>query len=294
MVRLARPAMGTRFEVVIAHAGGARGARDARAAGEEALGLIGEWHDRLSAFEAGSMVSRLNRDAGAGPVAVDQELFDLLLACERIRRASGGAFDAARGAITRGRCPGAAARATGGMGAPSGSIELDSAATTVRLLDGAEIDLGAIAKGGALDAALEALLEGGVTSALLHGGASTIVALGAPPGSEAWTVRLGEDEGAACVRLRNMCVSYSGVRPGGAGHVIDPRDGGAPRASEAGVCIGASALETDAWATALMVLGFRPAEMGPGLASAVLRDGAWSIEGPASGTIELDLKETHA
>jgi thiamine biosynthesis lipoprotein len=48
---------------------------------------------------------------------------------------------------------------------------------------------GAIGKGYALERALDLLREAGIQNALLHGGTSTVGALGAPaPGAPGWTV----------------------------------------------------------------------------------------------------------
>jgi thiamine biosynthesis lipoprotein len=50
------------------------------------------------------------------------------------------------------------------------------------------LDLGAFGKGYAVERAVEILREGGVTSAILHGGTSTVYALGRPPDAEVWRV----------------------------------------------------------------------------------------------------------
>lgn len=170
-------------------------------------------------------------------------------------------------------------------------MTLDPAERTVLLRGGAEIDLGAIAKGAALDAARETFVEAGIDSALLHGGGSSIIAIGAPTDEDAWVVRLGEADGAPSVRLRDQSLSYSAARRDGVEHVMDPRSGRHARSCDASACIGESAMETDAWATALLVLGERPEAMGAHLTSAVCREGEWTLEGPASSTIELCSQE---
>ncbi len=263
-----------------------------RAVGEEALALIGEWHDRLSTFDPGSLVSKINREGASLPVPVDDELFGLLAMCERIRVDSEGAFDVSVGSLMRahGFRPGGTGEPTSERGVRG--LTLGLSAQSVELRGGAEIDLGAIAKGAALDAAREILLDAGVESALIHGGGSTIVAIGAPPGADAWRVRLGDEPGAPSVRLRDQSVSYSSARPGGIEHVMDPRSGRPTRACEASACVGESALETDAWATVLFVRGERPMRMSERLTSAVRIDGVWALAGAACGRIELCTKET--
>lgn len=284
--------MGARFELVIPCGGDLCDPRTARGAGEEALSLVSEWHDRLSAFDPDSLVSRLNSGAREAPVRVDPELFDLLEAAERIRGQSEGAFDVGVGGVMRshGFRPGGTGETAGGE-AVQGEITLDRGARTVRLVGGAEIDLGGIAKGGAIDGAMALLREAGVRSALMHGGTSTIAGMGAPPGAGAWTVRLGEGGEAPRVHLRDRSVSFSSSRPGGVEHVMDPRTGEPVAGVLAGACVGASALQTDAWATALMVRGERPQAMPGDLTSLLHTPGGWRIEGPDQGRIELGTQE---
>jgi len=66
---------------------------------------------------------------------------------------------------------------------------------TVRFArEGVMLDLGAIGKGYAIECAAEVLSEAGVTSALIHGGTSTIYALGHPPDSPFWKVAVENPE----------------------------------------------------------------------------------------------------
>jgi len=149
-------------------------------------------------------------------------------------------------------------------------VELDPANRTVRFArEGVMLDLGAIGKGYAIEQAAEGLREAGVTSALLHGGTSTVVAIGRPPESPAWNVEIEYPEGPsfpstmiAVVPLIDKAMSVSAVwgksfQAGGKtyGHVIDPRSGQpASRGVLAAVAL-PSATETDALSTALLVEG---------------------------------------
>ena len=63
-------------------------------------------------------------------------------------------------------------------------IKLDAGRRTIRFDEsGVEIDLGGIAKGYAVDRAVDMLRSNGITSALVSSGTSSIYALGSPPGS---------------------------------------------------------------------------------------------------------------
>jgi thiamine biosynthesis lipoprotein len=161
-----------------------------------------------------------------------------------------------------------AARAQVGMSL----VELNPKDFTVRFARaGVMLDLGAIGKGAALDCAAGLLREAGVTSALLHGGTSTVYALGHPPDAEHWKVALeypqiaGSDsprQMLASVPLRDEALSVSAVwgrsfEAGGKtfGHVLDPI-GGQPVAGAVLAAVALpSATETDALSTALLVAG---------------------------------------
>ncbi len=259
-VQLALYAMATRFELLLAGDDPVR----LRAVGEEALAEITACELAMSAFRPGSVVSRANRRARREPVEMDADTFELLEEALAIHRASGGVFDVTLGALMRRLgFRGRTQAIEGGVHGCDG-LELDPHARTVRFLrDGIELDLGGIAKGHALDRAADVVRQHGVASALLHGGTSTVVGIGAPPGGTGWRVGLGAAPDAPVVELRDAALAVSA--PHGRevvidgrriGHVLDPRTG---RSADNGVTCAAvlarSARTADAWSTALLVLG---------------------------------------
>jgi thiamine biosynthesis lipoprotein len=202
--------------------------------------------DRLmSHYKPESPLSRLNREAAAGSVAVEAELFDFLTECLRYARESDGAFDITVGPLMKtwgffrggGRLPSDAeiedVRARVGYA----HVILDAKARTVRFdRPGVELDLGGIAKGYAVDRVVALLRREGVAAALVSAGGSTIYGLGAPPGHGAWEVTvqdpLGGEGTALTVRLRDRALSVSGSseksfeRDGVRySHIMDPRRG---------------------------------------------------------------------
>ena len=103
----------------------------------------------------------------------------------------------------------------------------------------------------------------GVSSALLHGGTSSVHALGGPEVGRAWPIGWPSPAGVQrTFELRDEALSVSAVHgkafeAGGQlfGHVMDPRTGAPTRACRAAVVTGPRSLECDALSTALLVLG---------------------------------------
>lgn len=265
-ITLARDAMGTRFELIIVPEAGGPPVATLRAAAGEALDEIERLHRLLSPFDPASEVAALNRAAGSGlPQPVTPELFDLLILAEAVRAESAGAFDCTLGALM---C------SHGFRGPPQGAapgtrlrvLTIDRAARAVTLGPGVAIDLGAIAKGWALDVAAAALREAGVSCALLHGGTSSVLAIGAPPGTPGWRVGLrlpGATEAPTMplVVLRDLALGVSAphgrLNERGEGHVLDPRSGNSVPSGAYAACVSPSAALADAWSTAALVQGSR-------------------------------------
>lgn len=274
-VTLACHAMATRFEIVL-HGGHAP---SLRAAGEEALRLVEQLEARLSLFRPASEIARVNACAARQPVRVTPEVFALLQRAQKLNAETGGAFDITVAPLVR--CWGfmggsgclpqpeevAEARARVGMGL----VRLDPNDFTVQFArDGVMLDLGAIGKGYAVERAAEALREAGVASALLHGGTSTVQAIGQPPDAESWKIAIETPSPSpdtpptllATVPLKDAAMSVSGVwghcfEAGGRtfGHILDPRTGEPALGTVLAAVILPSATETDALSTALLALG---------------------------------------
>lgn len=288
-VAVARNAMATRFEIVLHGENAVR----LRAAGEEALDEIERLEAQLSLYRPTSEISRLNARAASGPVRVEPMLFRLLQHAQQLHRETGGTFDITIAPLMgcwgfirgTGHLPDpddlAAARAKVGMDL----IQLNENDFTVRFQrEGVMLDLGSIGKGYALERAAEMLTELGVTSALLHGGTSTVHALGTQPNGDPWKIAVphpaagaaeigatpvfqeaaGDDAShpLAVVSLRDESLSVSAVwgkafEADGRvyGHVIDPRSGEPVAGAVMAAVVLPSATETDALSTALLTLG---------------------------------------
>jgi thiamine biosynthesis lipoprotein len=250
-------AMGTRFECVLPV--GEHDPSFLRAAAEAIADEILVWHHRLSAFAPDSDVARLRR-AAPQPVLLPPETLAVLARCVELSHLTDGRFDptlapalAALG--LRDAPPNQAAleevRALVGHGI------LEVSRTQARLTRaGAALDLGAVGKGIALDAALVLVQELGITDALVHGGTSSVLALG-NDGGLPWRVKLGASVLDPVLELSDLSLAVSAhhgrTGPLG-GHIIDPRTlRCAERKARAAAVVCASACDADAWSTAVLV-----------------------------------------
>ena len=232
--------------------------------------------DRLmSHYRRDSPLSRLNREAASGPVAVEPELLEFLDVCLRWSRESDGAFDVTVGPLMKawgffrdeGHVPGedelARARALVGYR----HVELDPAAGTVRFdRPGVELDLGGIGKGYAVDRVVDLLRRRGMASALVNLGGSSVYGLGAPPGREAWDVGIQDPTHpgkiALTVKLRDRALSVSGgyarfFEKDGVtyAHIMDPRTGKPVQGILSVAVLTESATDGDALDNVLFVQG---------------------------------------
>ena len=243
-VRVAVRAMATRFEIVL---GGESAAR-LRAAGEAALQEIVDCHRRFTRFAPDSLLSHIVRMADRTPVRLDRDSFEMFRDALTIQEATGGAFSISMTAEP--------------------AFALDPETCAIRLLrSGIALDLGAIAKGHALELAARSLREAGVSCALLHGGTSSVIAIGAPPGSSGWGIGLAHAPALGQLLLRDRALSVSGTygatgMPAHRRHLEDGRDGGVSLPPRFAVVAGPCARGADAWATAIAILGERPASLG--------------------------------
>jgi FAD:protein FMN transferase len=336
LVTVARAAMATRFEIVL-HG---RNETLLRAAAEAALDEIDRVEDQLSFYRATSHISDLNARAAAGPVKVDPTVFDFLEQAGRLQRLTGGAFDLTIGPLMRcwgfthggGQVPSPAALQAARDVTGMHLVELNRPDFTVRYArPGVLLDPGAIGKGYAIECAVEVLADAGIHNGLIHGGTSTVRALGSPPDAETWRIALprlhqsdlspaggtkaqtqqaASEPPLAVVSLRDSAMSVSAVwgksfQADGRtfGHVLDPRLGEPIAGALMAAVITRSATDADALSTALLVLGASGQaglhESFPDLQSLVVCHGTesngWEISarGEAWGQLAPDPSGSH-
>lgn len=214
--------------------------------------LFEEWEETFSRFRPSSELSRLNARAGRR-VTVSPLMIDVVSAALAAAATTDGLFDptleptmrrlgydrsfellpADRSAADAVPRPGA----TVGGHAPASTtgawraIEIDRERSTIRLPRGAGLDVGGIAKGMAVDAALALLVRDGAQPAGIEAGGDLAVA-GLPPGTDAWPLRVELPIGGVDIAFRSGAVATSGIsrrswRIDGepVHHLVDPRDG---------------------------------------------------------------------
>ncbi|UFZ07884.1 FAD:protein FMN transferase [Bradyrhizobium ontarionense] len=156
-IRRARALLGTFVEIDVTDAN----RRDAESAVEAAFSAVADVHRLMSFHDADSDVSRLNREASSCAVMVHPWTYAVLKMALDVAQQSDGAFD------------------IGVAGAPPLQQTGTSTVAAIELLaddqvrfghPAVKIDLGGIAKGFAVDRALEALRSCGVRSAMVNAG----------------------------------------------------------------------------------------------------------------------------
>jgi FAD:protein FMN transferase len=221
--------------------------------------LVLDWHQRLSVFEPGSIVSRINRTPVGVGLDLDEEMFSLLDLCDQLRIKTGGAFNIGAGTLMSAhgfRAQHIDGKKIEGLDLEHAFVLDDQRRTLTRCDERVSLDLGAIAKGFVLDLIHEELIEHGIADAFVHGGTSSILALGYDLGGQVWSVELGDGQ---LVGLSGMAMGVS--RADGRmneslefGHIMDPRTN-QPSASGVieSVCVHRSAAFADALSTACSV-----------------------------------------
>jgi thiamine biosynthesis lipoprotein len=206
-----RPLLGTFVEVAVTGASAA----DMEAAVEAAFAAIGTVHRLMSFHDEESDVSRLNHGAFEAATGVHRWTFQVLEAALDFHRRSNGLFDIriAPALQQLGLLPYHAGDLTrdAALTAGHGAIEL-LAGERVRFGDRAtRIDLGGIAKGFAVDRAIDVLRDLGMPSGLVNAGGD-LAAFG-PRGLMAGVRDPGHPSRVLCqIELRDAAIASSGAR----------------------------------------------------------------------------------
>jgi thiamine biosynthesis lipoprotein len=186
-VERARPALGA---IVIVRAS-FRDPAQARPAIDAAFEQIALVHRLMSFHEPESDLSRLNREAALRETEVHPRTFEVLAFAVALAEASDGAFDPSIGglAVAAGALPTPDGDRQPDPGATWRDVELNPERSAVRFSKPLWLDLGGVAKGYAVDLAVEALRANGAAQASVNAGGDLRLA-----GPDAELVHLRCDE----------------------------------------------------------------------------------------------------
>jgi thiamine biosynthesis lipoprotein len=212
----------------------------AKAGAQIVRDLFSEWEQTLSRFMPESELSRLNRQAGT-PVAVSNLLYSVLATALTAARATEGVYDPAMlDQLVRIGYD----RTFDNIpaidfdpiipGEPGGrwrGIKVNPIYREVTLPVGVKLDFGGIAKGMAVDTALERLRQSGISPALVNAGGDLAV-LELPPSEDTWLIAVPGQGRHWSLPLHHGAVATSGIahRHWQQGntlrhHLLDPRTG---------------------------------------------------------------------
>jgi thiamine biosynthesis lipoprotein len=189
----------------------------------EVVDAFFEWlssvDDRFSTYKDASMVSRLRRGELEEP-QFDADLREVLELCERVRLASGGAFD-------------------------------------IWTHDPTGVDPSGLVKGWSIDRGAEVLRSGGARNFCINAGGDVLAAGEATPGA-AWRVGIRHpqqpDSVIKVVAARDLAVATSATYERGA-HIGNPAAPRAPAELLSLTVVGPGLTLTDAYATAAFAMG---------------------------------------
>ena len=259
-VHRARPLLGTFVEMTAI--GPDQSGLDAAA--DAAFAAIAKVHRLMSFHDPASDVSRLNRTAATRLVRVDAWTWNVIAAAMDLNRRSSGAFDVTVAPLLQaaGLLPRTAAgRAGDATPVPGQAIEMLANHRIRFRRPQTSIDLGGIAKGFAVDRAIEALRAREVTAALVNAGGDL-----AAFGPSAWSVQMRDPrdprETIGAVEISNEALASTGGRFDpfdsplvARTAVFDPR-AHAPAIAVAGATVRArSAMMADALTKVVMIDG---------------------------------------
>ncbi len=250
VVRRTSPAMASMCEIVLCGEDPCHLEAVSQAAFDEILRV----ERCLSKFDRASELSRLNREAARGECLVSFEMLQILQECGHWWHRTGGAFDIAAGS-----------RTADGEPQLFDSVVIDASHRLVSFpCPDLRLDLGGYGKGYALDCAARLIRCWGISSACLHLGTSSVIAVGDSPEAEGWKIGLRDPDDAARevtqILLSDAALSSSATwhtrnDERHASDLIEPRTGTAVMTGTACSVVAATAAAAEALSTAFTVLG---------------------------------------
>ena len=266
-----RPVMGT-VAHILAVGDDEEAARAAIAAAFEAIDRVDEL---MNDYDPNSMLSGVNRDAFDRPVVVDEQIMTVLAAAKQYSVLSEGAFDVTIGPVVQlwrkakadGTAPAAEQLAAAKAAVGFESLLLDTGAKTVRFgRPGMALDVGGIAKGYAIDKAVEALQAGGLSGGMVDIGGDLRCFGVAAQNSRHWLIGLQDprqpEDIVLVLNADDRAVATSGdyqrfvvIDGQKHSHIKDPKTADSADTLSSVTIIASTGMAADALATAVTVLG---------------------------------------
>jgi thiamine biosynthesis lipoprotein len=235
-------------------------------------------------------------------VEVSPDLWVVLERAQRVSERSGGAFDVTVGpyvllwrkARRENKLPDAARLEEARLSVGYTQVRLDPKRHEVELLAPAmRLDLGGIAKGYAIDAALQVLGARGIKSALVSGGGDMAMS-DPPPGRKGWRIELAPLDASNAPPARFVLLAHAGLATSGDlfqrleiggkrySHIVDPRTGVGLTDHSLVTVIARDCLTSDSLTKVASVLGPEQGlpiiEETPGAAARVVRKPGDTVE----------------
>lgn len=268
-----RPVMGTFARVIVI----AEDRKAAEACVKSAFVQIEKIDELMSYHNPDSGISRLNRSAFDDPVKVMPMTYQVIKKAVEFSRLTDGAFDVTVGPLVdlwreagdANTVPTEQQLQQASSRVGWDKLILDNSERTLQFtVDGMKLDLGGIAKGFAIDKAIEAIKETGGLGALVDIGGDIRCYGRTPKGQKYWLVGLqdpdleSEKQVLFTLKLTDGAVATSGDYRrffiiGGRhySHIINQKTGGTAEALSSVTIITDSATDADALATAVSVMG---------------------------------------
>ena len=298
VLELTGSTMGTTYNIVAVDHDGSVNKAELQSQIDSALGQI---NALMSNWDAGSEVSRFNHHAGTAPMAVSQELAQVVAAAEDVHSKTDGYFDITLGPVIE----------TWGFGAPAGGLatpddaqlanamapvgqdKLSVSQTSLQKTNPAtQMYLSSIGKGYGVDYVANVVSQAGLRDFMVEIGGDLYVS-GSNADGMSWKIGVESPDPLSAEVVQVAKASDMGMATSGDyrnyfeedgtrfSHIIDPKTGRPVTHNTTSVTVLAeNAMLADAWATGLLAMG---AERGIALSND-LGISALFIERGADGT----------
>ncbi|HUV63525.1 MAG TPA: FAD:protein FMN transferase [Sedimentisphaerales bacterium] len=269
--------MGTFVHVVVV----ANDSTTAKKGVAAALEEVRRVDELMSDYKSDSDIGRANAEAAEHPVQVSDSTYEVLQRSVEFSKLSDGAFDITVGPLVAlfraekktGVVPTEEQIAQAKAKVGFEKLELDDRQKTVRFaVEGMRLDLGAIAKGYAVDKAIEAAQRCGAIGAMVDLGGN-VKCFGSPPkGRDHWLIGVEDPNSAVegvgggsllfTLKITDAAMATSGdyqqfvvVAGKRYSHILNPQTGASAEGLSSVTIIADSATDADALSTAVSVMG---------------------------------------